>query len=125
MPRDFKARPTVNGSGVALLSEAGGGMTGEATLNFGAFPGASDASVAVTGQAGVAPDSSVQAWVVPKATADHSVDEHILEAIKVFAGNIVAGTGFTIYGISDNQLQDPAGNTPMLWGQWSVRWAWT
>lgn len=98
--------------------------TGTTTLDFGAFPGSTDDAVVVTGQAGISSTSPVEAWVIPVATADHSVDEHLVETIKVFAGNVVAGTGFTIYGVSDQQLQDPNGYTPMLTGQFSVGWVW-
>lgn len=90
--------------------------TGTATIDFGAFPGTSDTSVAVTGQSGIVSGSFVEAWIRPIATADHSADEHMLEQLKVFAANIVAGTGFTIYGISCAPHQ--------LYGQWTVAWAW-
>lgn len=125
--------------------------SGTATLNFGSFPGASDASVAVTGQAGIVAGSLVEAWLRPEATADHSADEHMLETLKVFAGNIVAGTGFTIYGFNTNQITEheppqfithqgqtltglrqaghwPAnyseGKLPRIYGQWTIAWAW-
>lgn len=81
--------------------------TGTATLDFGAFPGKSDASVAVTGQAGIVAGSLVEAWIRPVATADHTADEHMAETLKVFAANIVAGTGFTIYGFNTSQLNEP------------------
>lgn len=83
------------------------GATGTTTLNFGAFPGASDASVAVTGQASIASGSLVEAWLRPEATADHTADEHMVETLRVVAGAIVAGTGFTIYGFNTSQLNEP------------------
>lgn len=83
---------------------SGGANVGTATLDFGAFPGAYDASVAVTGQAGIVAGSVVQATIRPVTTADHSPDEHMLEPLKVFAGNIVAATGFTIYGFSTTEI---------------------
>lgn len=123
--------------------------TGTAILNFGAFPGASDASVNVTGQAAIVAGSLVEAWLRPVATADHTADEHMLETLKVFAGNIVAATGFTIYGFNTSQLNEPVreqrygtglgrinaaepapGNADQdglgtrLYGQWTVAWAW-
>jgi len=91
--------------------------TGNATLDFGAFPGSSDTSVAVTGQTGITTSSFVEAWLVPTATADHSADEHVVETIKVIAGNIVNGTGFTIYGVN-------TGNNSSIYGTWSVSWVW-
>lgn len=75
------------------------GAQGTASLDFTAAPGTnSDVSVAVTGQTGIVAGSLVEGWVQLAATADHSADEARIEAIKITAGNIVAGTGFTIYG---------------------------
>ena len=70
---------------------------GEASVDFGAFPGSDEGSVTITGQSGIVATSVVDAWLVAEATADHSADEHRIEALKVTAGNIVAGTGFTIW----------------------------
>jgi|SRR5215472_3597938 len=118
------------------------GSQGTATLNFGAFPGASDASVAVTGQGSIQSTSLVEAWIFPAATADHTADEHWVETIKVMAGNIVVGTGFTIYGINTSQLFEMAqdqialgdsggflgapqnGRGTRIYGAWSVAWVW-
>jgi hypothetical protein len=98
--------------------------TGTATLDFGASPGASDASVAVTGQASIVAGSLVEAWIRPVASADHSADEHMIETLQVFAGNIIAATGFTIYGFNSNQLMDPQGVASRLYGTWTIAWAW-
>jgi hypothetical protein len=101
---------------------------GTATLDFGAFPGKTDASVAVTGQTGILAGSLVEAWIFPATTVEHSVDEHLLEDIRIVAGNVVAGTGFTIYGIlpssvfNDNQNND---NVPLLYGRWNIAWVWS
>lgn len=126
------------------------GAQGTAILDFGAFPGKSDASVAVTGQAGIVAGSLVEAWLRPVDTVDHLADEHMVETLKIFAANIIAGTGFTIYGFNTSQLNEPlevfkgltgtlAGglSTPQgfqqptrggigtrLYGQWTTAWAW-
>src|SRR5215831_12060035 len=118
------------------------GSQGTTTINFGAFPGASDASVAVTGQGGIQVTSLVEAWLYPVATSDHSADEHLVETITVRAGNIVAGTGFTIYALNNSQLSeippdrinqgDQIGyvGSPMwgagtrIYGVWTVAWVW-
>lgn len=75
---------------------------GTTTINFGAFPGSTDTSVNVTGQTEIVAGSTVKAWMIPTATADHSADEHLIgmTQIDVVAGNIVAGTGFTIYAMA-------------------------
>jgi hypothetical protein len=83
------------------------GGTGTAILDFGVFPGMSDTSVAVIGQAAIVAGSLVEAWIRPVSTADHTADEHMVETLKVIAGNIAAGTGFTIYGFNTSQLNEP------------------
>lgn len=83
------------------------GATGTTVVDFGAFPGSSDTTATVTGQASIASGSLVEAWIMPTATSDHSADEHWVEPIKVMAGNVVAGTGFTIYALNTNQINEP------------------
>jgi hypothetical protein len=83
---------------------------GTATLDFGAFPGGTMASVTVTGQAGILAGSLAEAWIFPGAgTADHSVDEHLLMAaqIQVIACDVVAGVGFTITAVARWQQPEP------------------
>lgn len=102
------------------------GAQGTASLNFGAYPGANDASVAVIGQGAIVAGSLVEAWLRPEATADHSADEHRVEEIRVNAGNIAAGTGFTIYGCHTGMGSRPGsnGNGHRLYGVFSVAWVW-
>jgi hypothetical protein len=110
------------------------GSTGTTTVDFGSFPGTQDTSVAVTGQTGIVSGSLVEAWIRPVATSDHTADEHIIEPIKVIAGNISAGVGFTIYALNANvltELEDqtnPAygriGKLQPIYGQWTVSWVW-
>lgn len=90
--------------------------TGTTSINFGTFPGKTDASVAVTGQTGITAGSLVEAWVFPAATAEHTADEHWVENIQVVAGNVVAGTGFTIYGLTLDRSR--------LYGNYNVAWVW-
>ena len=105
---------------------------GTVVLDFGAFPGASDASVAVTGQSGILAGSLVEAWTALAASTDHSADEHRVETLSVKAGNIVAGTGFTVYGVNVNQNEEREGarskatvlREPRLYGKFNVNWVW-
>jgi hypothetical protein len=83
------------------------GASGTTTVDFGAFPGKSDTTATITGQTTILAGSLVEAWLVPTATADHTADEHWLETIKVMAGTVVAGTGFTIYAVNTSQLNEP------------------
>jgi len=111
---------------------------GSAVIDFGAFPGATDAQVSVTGQPGIQANSIVEAWIAAAASADHSADEHWIDPPRVMAGNIVPGTGFTVYGVildgtNGADGQNPAvgpgsanGNTgnQLCYGKWSVNWRW-
>jgi len=124
---------------------------GTTTVNFGAFPGSYDTSVAVA-QPAILGTSLVEAWLYPVATADHSADEHLVEPIKVIAGNVVAGVGFTIYAFYDSDIYeqrvdeqaqhqsadirdrlgglavqdgiDNALKTARAYGQFTVAWVW-
>jgi hypothetical protein len=110
------------------------GAQGTSTINFGSFPGTADTSVTVTGQASILAGSLVEAWIIPTATGDHSADEHWVDPPRVMAGNVVAGTGFTIYATSrgdsaratvpaDGRRSEFTSN-PALYGQWTVAWVW-
>lgn len=118
------------------------GAQGTTTIDFGAYPGSPDASIAVTGQTSITASSLVEAWIFPTATADHSIDEHIIDAPRVIAGNVSAGVGFTIYGFAQDQramLRDqwlnnePSQVAPTArvekgdnpYGQWTVAWVWS
>lgn len=90
--------------------------SGVSLLDFGAAPGIVDANIAVVGQPGIRADSVVEAWVMPKATTDHTLDEHWVDPPFVYAGNVTAGLGFTIYGRTSNVA---------IYGKWNVRWRWT
>lgn len=91
------------------------GAAGTALLNFGAFPGNSNISLDITGQSGLLASSIVDAWILPANTTDHSIDEHIVHSPEIFAGNIIAGIGFTIYGLANNGLS---------YGVWNIGWRW-
>jgi hypothetical protein len=145
----FQAGDTISTT-IAPGSGGGGGggaTVGSTTIDFGVFPGKSDASVAVTGQASIVVGSTVDAWLRPDATADHTADEHLVETMRVIAGTIVAGTGFTIYAANTSLLNEPlvpgparaatvqpgggpdasnriGGIGTLIWGLWTVSWRW-
>jgi hypothetical protein len=127
------------------------GAQGTTTIDFGAFPGKSDASVDVTGQASIVSGSLVEAWLRLTDSIDHLADEHFLETMHVSAGNIIAGTGFTIYARNNSEIFEPLepikGKTTViagalsepggdqqrqtaggigtrLYGTWNVNWVW-
>lgn len=126
------------------------GACGNTEIDFGAFPGGSDASLVITGQAGIIAGSCVEAWLYPKDTADHLADEHVVETLRVMAGAIVPGVGFTIYASNTSQLNEmlmpfmgvtsvlagqlsapqnaqrqfAGGRGTRIYGLWSVGWVW-
>ena len=96
--------------------DAAAGFGGAATLDFGAAPGSSTASVAVTGQAGILSGSRVRAWV-QGSTSDHNAYEHsriFPNRIGLGVSDIVAGTGFTIHAETELRLT----------GDVAVKWEW-
>jgi formate/nitrite transporter FocA (FNT family) len=71
--------------------------SGTSQVQFGYSYGAvNSVQLTVTGQSAISATSQLGAWIRLQSTADHSADEHMSEALAVTAGNIVAGTGFTI-----------------------------
>lgn len=128
------------------------GAQNTTTVNFGAFPGKSDADVVITGQAGILAGSLVEAWIYPAATADHTVGEHLVEQLVCKAHSVVAGVGFTITVMHVNPLTEPymsggngqsgpnstlltsrsignagldrGGQGTFSYGLWTVAWVW-
>jgi hypothetical protein len=105
---------------------------GSATVNFGAWPGQAEATVDVSGQIGYVASSRVEAWILPIATTDHSIDEHVGEEIMAHAYYKVDGT-FTIVvkakphpqiRLVTKQSQYREATSEALYGLWTVGWAW-
>lgn len=119
---------------------SGGGTSptsGVTTLQFGAFPGAPQASVTVSAIDAADPNAEIDAWIIPIATTDHSADEHVYDPPRLgcaIVGTSIVITGFpsgrdlyvpasTPFGNTANS-QMPVGNTQcMPYGAWSVAWA--
>jgi hypothetical protein len=108
-------------------------VNGTALLDFGSFPGSPEATIDVTGQAGLVATSKIEAWVLPVATADHSADEHKIENIRVIAFYKVDGT-LTINGyvvpfpqqllaIRDSE-GGPVQERARLFGKFTIGWVW-
>ena len=90
---------SVSGSSIVATAPGGGGANaGTVTLDFGATP-AETASVTVTGQTWVASGSQIKAFFMRSTTAGNSADEHEEGGAMcpLVVGDLVAGTGFTIY----------------------------
>jgi hypothetical protein len=91
---------------------------GSAEIDFGAWPGANEASVAVTGQTAITSLASAEAWMMADdTTADHTAADHrYADALMgVTCGTPTDGVGFTIYARSIEKLT----------GAFKVRWVWS
>lgn len=91
--------------------------TGQAIIDFGSFPGSNEASVQVTGQASISAGSKADAYFSgDDTTSDHSESDHRYAdaLIGLTCGQIVAGTGFTIFATSTHAMS----------GTFTVRWVW-
>jgi len=112
------------------------GASGTATLDFGAFPGQSIASLVISAP-GIALTSLIEAWILPAQTTDHSADEHQVETLTVKADqtSVVANTSFTINLSNTSQLNEPSvsngaqgvtqgGLGTRIFGKWNIGWVW-
>lgn len=93
------------------------GDSGTATLAFGAAPGVDRVTLDVTGQAGLTSASGRgEAWLMARATSDHSADEHEMAAhgIKLACSVPTDGT-LRIHASSSIGL---------VAGSFSVEWVW-
>lgn len=93
------------------------GLSGIATINFGLISARTNmATVTVSGQSGLTTSSKIMVQARLSATTEHSADETMVEPLRFYAGNIVANTSFTIYGLLDE------GTT---YGDIEINWSWT
>lgn len=109
---------TVNGN-IATVNVTGGGVgttvySGNAVLNFGSTPGTNFVTTTITGQTNIVAGSIVKAYIMSSPTATHNAYEHAIVPIKLSCGNIIVGTGFDIYAITDWRLD----------GTFNVTWEW-
>lgn len=90
---------------------------GTATIDFGSTPGV-EASVEVAGQAGILSNSQVRVSLQGDTMGTNTADDFILAAatVRFVTSAPTAGTGFTIYAISDFALWT---------SRFRVRWRWS
>ncbi len=91
--------------------------TGTAIIDFGAYPGTTEASIAITGLTNILSTSVVILDVLADATSiDHTASDH--RYFKTYAcltySTPVTGTGFTIYSNANQPVQ----------GKWTIRYSW-
>lgn len=89
---------------------------GTAVIDFGAYPGSSEAQVAVTGQTEILSTKKAEAWITAEATSDHTINDHAYASALVALTCSVPtdGVGFTIYARCLDKMQ----------GTFNVNWVW-
>lgn len=115
----IEALRDIQRNSVSAFQVGGGGSAnvGEATIDFGAFPGSNEASIAVTGQGAILGTSTAFAYFQQNdSSGGHSNSDHAYAAalIHLSCGSFVVGTGFTIY----------ARSTEKMVGTFKVRFQW-
>lgn len=96
-----------------------------ATLDFGAFPGSSHATLVVSSNRtqGIPPNAEVRVSVQPRASADHTADEHVVESIR-FVARRESESSIRIDAFNTNDKVTAAGKGTFLVGQFNCRWEW-
>jgi hypothetical protein len=90
---------------------------GIATIDFGTGSGSNEASLTITGQTSIVSTSNIEVYVMGSdTTVDHTASDH--KYLGLFArftgGDIIVGTGFTIYARSLQKLS----------GTFKIHWIW-
>ncbi len=93
--------------------------TGETTIDFGT--GADQVTVAVA-RSQVIAGSHVEAYLFPKATSNHSVDEQMVDPPIVLAHDVVAGVGFSITALTPPGKRSLRPEPDPLAGVYNIRW---
>lgn len=90
---------------------------GTATINFGAWPGTNEASVAVAGQSAIGALSYTAAFLMAEASGAHTVSDAAYAAtwLALTADAATAGVGFTVR----------ARTAYTFTGTFVVRWVWS
>jgi hypothetical protein len=90
--------------------------TGTIVIDFGAFPGANEAYVDVTGQGTILAGSLCDAWIRAEASPDHDLQDHTWAPcfVEICTGVPSAGVGFRIYARCVEQIT----------GKFNLDWAW-
>ena len=87
---------------------------GTATLDLGAVPGSTYASVNVVGQTGLTATGHVEAWLQGDSTASHNDTEHLIVPLIIRCGSVATGS-FTIHASTEMRLT----------GTFLVHWVWS
>jgi hypothetical protein len=87
--------------------------TGTATVDFGTNPGATYATIDVTGQSGLSAASFLDAFIQTEATADNTAESHTFaRQVISCACEYLTATSFRIHCLCQE----------LVWGTFKLRW---
>lgn len=100
-------------------------------------------AIADVSTAGVVSTSTIEAWIRPIASSDHTDTDHVAAPMRV-VGTYLSDNNLRIYGINQNDVIPPLEpqpavtsklrgplvrfdrqNAPMFVGQFNVSWSWS
>lgn len=89
---------------------------GTATIDFGAFPGSTEAQVSVSGQTDITSTCFAEAWIGSDTSSDHTAEDHRYAPLFIVltCSTPTDGVGFVIYARAVDRMQ----------GTYTVRWVW-
>ena len=91
---------TDGGAGGNLtIASSGGGNTATAIVDFGSGKGDYSASTVVTGQTWVTSSSKILTSVIDYG-GENTAEDASVEGLTITIGDLIAGTGFTVYAAS-------------------------
>lgn len=90
--------------------------TGTAVVDFGAWPGSNEASVAVAGLSEILATDHAEAWFMAEPSLDHTANDHAYAATlaALSCSTPTEYVGFTIHARSVHKLQ----------GKFNVHYVW-
>lgn len=92
-------------------------FSGTVVLDFGNTPTATGETI-VTGQLGITTVSRIRTWLSnQRSMSDNDQDSHLMAGtfLKLVAGNVTPGAGFTIYAASMVGLVTGAFRVDWIW----------
>lgn len=95
--------------------------SGQQAIDVGALPGVDMFTTTITASNCTA-TSAVEAWILPKDTTDHSVDEHIIDAPKVVAHSPAAGSFSVTFKNNFDSNNSNSAHASMIFGTWNIGW---
>ena len=87
---------------IVSATSSGGGISGQATVDFGPITTEDSIATVTVSTASVTTTSIIQVSPAGVATADHDPDDYQWDNISAYVSNIINGISFDIIGVAPN-----------------------